>query len=227
MKKNLFFILVIYLFTVGLYATEDIDYIDVIEGNRIDNAIVYENIQVSRYGMKLKENALEGSISQTIKSRIPFNAATIEWIADIPAKTSLKVEFSFLMKNGQWSLWQTLFQGIDVVLKDIALAYRYRVVFASSEAGISPNLEKLVISYNEIFSEMLYKEFKPWANAMRGVAKPPIVSRSDWGARPPKSGYTYHTPKKITIHHTWRPTSSDYAGNSTIRSIQNYHMDNN
>ena len=101
MKKNLFFILVIYLFTVGLYATEDIDYIDVIEGNRINNAMVYENIQVSRYGMKLKENAQEGSISQTIKSHIPFNAATIEWIADIPAKTSLKVEFSFLMKNGQ------------------------------------------------------------------------------------------------------------------------------
>lgn len=228
MKKIMFVCAILAMCVVNIHATEDVDYIDVVEGNRVNNNILYENVQVSSYGIRLAENALEGSISQTIKSQIAFNAATIAWIADVPDRTGIQVEFSSLLRSGEWSLWQNLPQGGgDIVLSDTALAYRYRVIFRSNQAGISPVLEKLVISYNEIFPEMLYKEFKPWGNATRGVVKPSIVSRSEWGARPPKSGYTYHTPQKITIHHTWRPTSADYQGSATIRSIQNYHMDSN
>ncbi len=59
---------------------------------------------------------------------------------------------------------------------------------------------------------------RPWP-------KPKIVSREEWKARPPKGEYKYHTPQKIIVHHTWKPTASQYVGAATIRGIQNYHMD--
>jgi len=55
--------------------------------------------------------------------------------------------------------------------------------------------------------------------------KPPIVSREEWKARPPKGEYSAHKPEKIILHHTWLPAQAQYAGSSTIRGIQNYHMD--
>lgn len=228
MEKNILSLLFCFFIMVSLYATEDVDYIDIIEGNRANNNILYENVQIASSGIILNGNTVEGSISQTIKSQIAFNAATIAWIGQTPESSSIKVEFSALLKTGEWSSWESIQQGgSDVILSNIALAYRYKVTLYSENLSLSPVLEKLVISYNEIYSEMLYKEFAPWANATRGVSKPAVVSRAEWGARPPKSSYTYHTPQKITIHHTWRPTSTEYQGNSTIRSIQNYHMDSN
>lgn len=55
--------------------------------------------------------------------------------------------------------------------------------------------------------------------------KPAIVSRKDWGARAPKSAYTPHTPQRLIIHHTYQPNQAAYKGASTLRGIQNYHMD--
>ncbi|MBF0546086.1 MAG: N-acetylmuramoyl-L-alanine amidase [Candidatus Riflebacteria bacterium] len=56
-------------------------------------------------------------------------------------------------------------------------------------------------------------------------AKPTIVSRQEWGARPPKSSYTPMVADKIIVHHSWSPTQAQYKGAATIRGIQNYHMD--
>jgi hypothetical protein len=58
------------------------------------------------------------------------------------------------------------------------------------------------------------------------VAKPEVVSRSQWGARPPKSSYTQHKPQRLIVHHSYIPNHSHYKGAASIRGIQNYHMDN-
>lgn len=57
------------------------------------------------------------------------------------------------------------------------------------------------------------------------VAKPRIVSREEWGARPPKCQYEpIGNITAITIHHT--ATSNDYVDAvEVIKSIQKYHMD--
>ncbi|RCK78931.1 MAG: Phage lysin, N-acetylmuramoyl-L-alanine amidase [Candidatus Ozemobacter sibiricus] len=65
---------------------------------------------------------------------------------------------------------------------------------------------------------LAFQPARPWP-------KPKIVSREEWKARPPKGEYKYHTPQKIVVHHTWKPTASQYVGAATIRGIQNYHMD--
>ena len=55
--------------------------------------------------------------------------------------------------------------------------------------------------------------------------KPTIVSREEWGARKPKHSYTPHRPLRIVLHHSWIPNQSQYKGATSIRGIQNYHMD--
>lgn len=72
--------------------------------------------------------------------------------------------------------------------------------------------------------EAILKQPLPFTPA-RAWPQPPIVSRAEWKARPPKGEYKYHTPQKIVVHHTWKPTASQYTGAATIRGIQNYHMD--
>lgn len=52
-----------------------------------------------------------------------------------------------------------------------------------------------------------------------------FVGREDWGAMPPRSRPTPHTPTRIVLHHSWAPTAAQYHGEATIRAIQRYHMD--
>ncbi|XP_078310961.1 peptidoglycan-recognition protein SC2-like isoform X2 [Crassostrea virginica] len=54
-----------------------------------------------------------------------------------------------------------------------------------------------------------------------------IYSRDSWGARHPKSFSTFHTPASLFfVHHTAGNECHDFNScASTLRGIQNYHMD--
>lgn len=52
-----------------------------------------------------------------------------------------------------------------------------------------------------------------------------VVSRQEWGARAPRSAPINHVPSSIVVHHTSAPTAAQFAGSSTIRGIQAFHMD--
>ncbi|HNX74723.1 MAG TPA: peptidoglycan recognition family protein [Candidatus Rifleibacterium sp.] len=56
-------------------------------------------------------------------------------------------------------------------------------------------------------------------------AKPAVIARSAWGARPAKSAYTPHVVQRLIVHHSYLPNQASYKGAATIRGIQNYHMD--
>lgn len=62
-----------------------------------------------------------------------------------------------------------------------------------------------------------------------GAAKPPILTRAQWGARPPRTSYTPTLARHIGIHHT--ATVEDWAAGSReecaarVRAIQTYHID--
>ncbi len=75
-------------------------------------------------------------------------------------------------------------------------------------------------------SKMQYFMQKPAPfQAKITCAKPAVVERATWGARPPKSSYTPHTPQRLIVHHSYQPDQAKYKGAATIRGIQNYHMD--
>ena len=55
----------------------------------------------------------------------------------------------------------------------------------------------------------------------------PVTWRADWGAVP-VSGYSWHTPRKFTLHHTAGPRPADRAASEAeMRFIQSQHMRGN
>lgn len=69
---------------------------------------------------------------------------------------------------------------------------------------------------------------KTFKNLAKSCAAVQIVTRSQWQARPPRSRTTLTTPvSMLFIHHTAGSTcSSQAACSSSVRGIQNFHMDN-
>jgi len=64
-----------------------------------------------------------------------------------------------------------------------------------------------------------------------GAPRPAISSRAEWGARPPRTGYTYTLAGHVGLHHT--ATVEDWAAETwaecaaRVRAIQAYHLDTN
>ncbi|GAB4266705.1 MAG: hypothetical protein Kow0029_00610 [Candidatus Rifleibacteriota bacterium] len=110
-------------------------------------------------------------------------------------------------------------------LKPVA-AYQMMFVIRDPEKGTT-KIKSVTVNGNYIPEEkMEYFLQKPVPfEPMKVVAKPTIVSRAAWGARPPKSGYTQHSPQRLIVHHSYIPNQSQYKGAASIRGIQNYHMD--
>ncbi|KAJ3623066.1 hypothetical protein MTP99_019323 [Tenebrio molitor] len=58
---------------------------------------------------------------------------------------------------------------------------------------------------------------------------PTIISRSEWGARAPKSvkNLSQNPPPFVVVHHSDTPPCSTLSScKSRVKNIQNYHMDN-
>lgn len=170
-------------------------------------------------------------ISTWIYTQKNFNVMSVSWQAVIPQGASLEIRVKAMLQDGTEGEWQAVpYTDADIKFEDIAIAYQYYIGLQNNESGESPAVTLITFS-TSLINDIFFKTngtFIPEENYdSRSVTKPTIVSRSEWGARSPTSGYSNHTPQKITIHHTWRPTAAAYAGASTIRSIQNYHMDTN
>ncbi|MRR11925.1 hypothetical protein EG835_05525, partial [bacterium] len=64
-----------------------------------------------------------------------------------------------------------------------------------------------------------------------GAPKPHFFTRAEWGARPPRTGYSFTVAGHIGIHHT--ATVEDFAASTweecaaRVRAIQTYHIDAN
>ncbi|RZT00183.1 N-acetylmuramoyl-L-alanine amidase [Aquimarina brevivitae] len=64
------------------------------------------------------------------------------------------------------------------------------------------------------------------AQSKASCAKPAVVSRSQWGARPPRSSFPTSKVTHLIVHHEFGSNfSSDWA--ARVRSVQNFHMNSN
>lgn len=52
-----------------------------------------------------------------------------------------------------------------------------------------------------------------------------LLTRAEWGARPPARPLLAHTPVRIVLHHSAVPTAREYRGAISVRQIQDFHMD--
>ncbi len=226
--KSLLFIFVLFVGLLSLQATEDIEYIDQASFQQVSSLDSSQNLDLNQDGLSLLSNKAQGSLtSSAVSTRIAFNAMTVSWIAEIPSEASFLVELQGQSDLGEWGEWQKVEKDNDIHFSTKNLSYRYRVNLQANSKGLSPKVEKLTFHYNFIYPKMLESVPVFLAQETRAIGKPKVVSRSQWGARPAKKGYSTHRPNRITIHHTWRPTATNFRGASTVRSIQNYHMDSN
>jgi hypothetical protein len=104
-------------------------------------------------------------------------------------------------------------------------AYQMMFVVRDPEKG-NNRIDSVTVNANYIAeAQMEYFTSKPAIFApKKAVAKPEIVSRSAWGAKPPKSSYSQHSVQRLIVHHSYIPNQSQYQGAASIRGIQNYHM---
>ncbi len=226
MKKIL--VLVFSLFLIQfVYATTD-DYVDMFCFKNMIPSSQIDGVEIIDGSLQLLPGCTQGYwISEIMRTQINFNGISLNYLGEMFDQTNIKIFIRALNQDGNWSEWQYK-EGIenDFQFDYQSIAYQFKVELSTQNQA--PKLSQLSVNYDVVNEQMLGAGVVTTrVEEMRAVPKPTIVSRSGWGARSPNGSYSSHTPQKITIHHTWRPTAADYNGASTIRSIQNYHMDTN
>jgi hypothetical protein len=147
--------------------------------------------------------------------------------ADVAEKAMLRgyVRFQYA-ESGKWTRYMAFEGEYHFSSVDTLAAYQMMYILRDPEKGAS-RINAVTVNGNYIPEEQMeYFIQKPLPfEPMKVYPKPTVVSRSAWGARPPKSGYSSHTPQRLIVHHSYIPNQSQYKGAASIRGIQNYHMD--
>lgn len=226
-----FFLLMLLVAIVSLaWATEDAEYVKVFAFKDLPQPSESEGVGIAENKLQVLPGYQKGYwISEEVRTETNFNAVSVSWLGIMPIQSELTILVRTLDLSGVWTDWQPA-QGFDSDLQFLGqnMAYQFQVQLANNSESKSPQIFQITMAYNYIYegrfgAGIVTETFEP----LRAVSKPSIVSRSGWGARAPSGSYSSHTPQKITVHHTWRPTAAQYNGASTIRSIQDYHMDTN
>jgi hypothetical protein len=129
-------------------------------------------------------------------------------------------------KNGQWTKFLAFDSEYHYATVEPFSAYQLYFVVRDPMKGKTeiPGFTVQGVYIDEKIMEYVMQEpeaFEP----VKIAAKPAILSRAAWGARPPKNAYTQHVVQRLVVHHSWIPNQSQYKGALSIRGIQNYHMD--
>lgn len=129
-------------------------------------------------------------------------------------------------KTGLWTRYMAFDSEYHFSAIDTISAYQLLfVVRDPMKAQTSvPNFNVQGVYIDQKTMEYVLQSVEPF-EPEKTVAKPSVVSRSAWGARPPKASYTQHAVQRLVVHHSWIPNQSQYKGAASIRGIQNYHMD--
>lgn len=154
----------------------------------------------------------------------PFDTVTVGYEVQVPDQTSARVQVRALGGvSGHVSRWYDVEPERDILLEGPYRFFQYRVGMRTSIPETTPRLR----SFTALFGRRNRKQptLTPLGTGNGSVAVPEIVSRQEWGARPPKTGYTRHKPVHLVVHHTAIPNVHNYAGAATVRGIQRSHQD--
>ena len=161
-------------------------------------------------------------LSDVLKAKYNFNAIKLGLQSTQPAGTKLSVMVRTQGDDSVWSQWKTMKNESELILDKADRSIQYKVNMETTNNSETPTLDAISVIYSAVPVKMLNIKYQVGKKVT--IAKPALVTRAEWGALPPKGEYTPQTPQAIVIHHTWKPTLSDYKGASTIRGIQKYHM---
>ena len=147
----------------------------------------------------------------------------LEKSKDAIVRSYIRIRYA---EDNKWSRYKEFDGEFHFAAENEINAYQMCFVIRDESKG-NNSIKRFTVQgkkLNDQTMKWLLKAPTPF-KAGKVFPKPTIVSRSEWGARKPKGSYTEHKPLRIVLHHSWLPTQSQCNGASTIRGIQNYHMD--
>ncbi len=161
-------------------------------------------------------------VSETMRAHRWFRSVQSGWTCGVPDGTSLDVSFRFSKSRlGPWTRWFVMPPEMEVSLEESHRFIQFRARLTSETGYRTPRLESISLHFGEARDE---EEGLPSGEVVE-LPAPEIVTREQWGARPHRGDYASHVPNRLVVHHTSSPSAEQYTGSSTIRGIQNYHMD--
>jgi hypothetical protein len=175
----------------------------------------------SRQGVYLPAGGFTSSFFET---KVPFDSVMIGYSAEIAEESDLTVHIRALGgPGGSKTRWHQVQSEDDRVFEKGPFRFlQYRISMRTSQPEHSPRFHFLSAVFARQASA--HPQLKPLGTGNGNVPRPEIVSRSDWGAKPPKKPYGRHTPVYLVVHHTGVPDFSSYVGAASIRGIQNFHQ---
>lgn len=162
--------------------------------------------------------------SAFFKAPRPFDVVTVGFGADLPSDASAVVQVRALGgADGSKSRWITADLETDVAFPTSFEYLQYRVRLQTHDPEATPRFEFFTASFG--MSKSGPEAAETEGSGTGDVAKPDVISRADWGARPPRKNYSRHVPRYLVVHHSSIPDLSQYKGAETIRGIQRFHQD--
>jgi hypothetical protein len=155
-----------------------------------------------------------------------FDAVLLGLRASALDRHHVRVQARAIDPRGRRTRWADVRPEGELTFGRTFTSLQYRVQLTRMASGESPRFQGISATWS--------RRAHSGDDGGGGEAPPPptaatpeIVSRSDWGARPPRAAYTRHRVRFLTVHHTVVPTSGQYQGARTIRGIQSSHMNSN
>jgi len=196
-------------------------------------------------------------LSEAIEAPISFTAVGPHWIADTPEGTSFTLELATSPDGVEWGPFHVVqvdshlvpteffpdgtpnpnfghtMGGLRFRSQGDGAWVRYRAVLRS-DAGVTatPVLRHLTLTFIDSSARPAIVETdagQSLQNEPQGMyAKPPVNSRSAWGAIPGTCSYSYCNVTHVATHHTAGVGEYSCSGfddcAADVRAIQNFHM---
>lgn len=125
------------------------------------------------------------------------------------------------LASGATSRWYRVEVEGEVEFERSFDALQYMARLTTFDPGSSPSFDFFAA---ELGLKAEAGDDQPIDQPEVALPKPPVVSRAEWGAKPPKSGYSAHTPRQLVVHHTFSPTQAQWQGEASLRGIQAFHQ---
>jgi hypothetical protein len=210
-----------------------------------------ENISVNDSGLSLAGTGAEGIyLSPVLDAPLAYNAVVPQWLADIPAGSTLEIRLRTGSADGRWSEWfeihespdwnvpedeDVVGQMITVPAADVThIRLQYAVQFSRWQAGATPLLRQLRLTFIDSTRGPTAAELVARQQELDGgpapqapdssYPKPAVVSRQVWctHAACNYSPSNYYPVSHLILHHTVSSnSSSDWA--ATVRAIWHFH----
>lgn len=205
-----------------------------------------EGIEIAPSGLTLAAQTSEGAYrSAAIQSPLTYTTdIAASWLADIPEGATVAIEARLGDENEAWADWLPVpvehyptaegeYSGALLWIDRADVYVQFKITLQAAPDGASPILQHLTLYFNDASrgpSERLAAEKAESgavaASASDVCARPPVISRTDWGC-PDGASSPRWTPKHASVthviinHSATSNAASDWA--KVVRAIWNYH----